>query len=59
MIAVDVFYVKDLFGLKIHSATKQKQLTARLTAAIAAVHPNAEPSDGGGGPSGSSDRSQP
>ncbi|MEL7348777.1 MAG: [protein-PII] uridylyltransferase, partial [Pseudomonadota bacterium] len=26
--AVDVFYVKDLFGLKIHSATKQKQLTA-------------------------------
>ncbi|MEL6774799.1 MAG: ACT domain-containing protein, partial [Pseudomonadota bacterium] len=56
--AVDVFYVKDLFGLKIHSATKQKQLTARLTAAIAAVHPNADP-ESGGGPSGSSERPQP
>ncbi|MEM9271228.1 MAG: ACT domain-containing protein, partial [Pseudomonadota bacterium] len=32
--AVDSFYVKDLFGLKIHSAQKQAQLAQRLRAAI-------------------------
>jgi [protein-PII] uridylyltransferase len=32
--AVDVFYVKDIFGLKIHSASKQRALAARLEAAI-------------------------
>ncbi len=32
--AVDVFYVKDLFGLKLHSDAKRKTLEARLRAAI-------------------------
>jgi [protein-PII] uridylyltransferase len=32
--AVDVFYVKDLFGLKLHSEAKRKTLEARLRAAI-------------------------
>jgi [protein-PII] uridylyltransferase len=32
--AVDAFYVKDLFGLKLHSESKQKQLEARLKEAI-------------------------
>jgi len=35
--AVDVFYVKDLFGLKIHSAAKQRRIEQRLTAAIEAI----------------------
>jgi [protein-PII] uridylyltransferase len=32
--AVDVFYVKDLFGLKLHSEAKRRTLDARLRAAI-------------------------
>ncbi|MEM8569528.1 MAG: [protein-PII] uridylyltransferase [Pseudomonadota bacterium] len=32
--AVDVFYVKDIFGLKIHSVSKQRALEARIRAAI-------------------------
>jgi [protein-PII] uridylyltransferase len=32
--AVDVFYVKDLFGLKLHSEAKRRSLEARLRAAI-------------------------
>jgi [protein-PII] uridylyltransferase len=31
---VDVFYVKDLFGLKIRAATKQQAIARRLRAAI-------------------------
>ena len=33
--AVDTFYVKDMFGLKYHSASKQKTLEKRLRTAIA------------------------
>ncbi len=33
--AVDVFYVKDLFGLKLHAESKRRSLEARLRAAIA------------------------
>jgi [protein-PII] uridylyltransferase len=32
--AVDAFYVKDLFGLKIHSQDKQRTIEKRLIAAI-------------------------
>ncbi|MEM0921678.1 MAG: [protein-PII] uridylyltransferase [Pseudomonadota bacterium] len=32
--AVDVFYVRDLFGLKIHTQSKQRQIERRLIAAI-------------------------
>jgi [protein-PII] uridylyltransferase len=32
--AVDVFYVKDIFGLKIHTEGKQRSLEARIRAAI-------------------------
>src|SRR5690606_5729498 len=32
--AVDVFYVKDIFGLKLHSEAKRRTLEARLRAAI-------------------------
>lgn len=32
--AVDVFYVKDMFGLKLHSAAKQDKIRAALMAAI-------------------------
>ncbi len=35
--AVDVFYVKDIFGLKIHSQAKQKTLETKLRAAIEPV----------------------
>jgi len=31
---VDTFYVKDMFGLKLFSEAKQKQLEARLRLAI-------------------------
>ncbi|MGH1423458.1 MAG: [protein-PII] uridylyltransferase [Pseudooceanicola sp.] len=34
--AVDTFYVKDMFGLKLYSASKQKQLETRLREAITA-----------------------
>ncbi|WP_074257756.1 [protein-PII] uridylyltransferase [Vannielia litorea] len=34
--AVDTFYVKDMFGLKIHSESKQKALEARLKEAVQA-----------------------
>ena len=34
--AVDTFYVKDMFGLKLYSTSKQKQLETRLREAIAA-----------------------
>ena len=34
--AVDTFYVKDLFGLKIHAASKQEAIEKRLRAAIQA-----------------------
>jgi [protein-PII] uridylyltransferase len=33
--AVDVFYVKDIFGLKIHSQAKQKLLEAKIREAVA------------------------
>ena len=33
--AVDVFYVKDLFGLKLHAESKRRQLESRLKAVIA------------------------
>jgi [protein-PII] uridylyltransferase len=32
--AVDVFYVKDMFGLKLHTLAKQNKIRAALTAAI-------------------------
>ena len=35
--AVDVFYVKDLFGLKLHADSKRRTLEARLKAAIGTV----------------------
>jgi [protein-PII] uridylyltransferase len=35
--AVDVFYVKDLFGLKLHAESKRRTLETRLKAAIAPV----------------------
>jgi [protein-PII] uridylyltransferase len=41
--AVDVFYVKDLFGLKIHGAAKQRLIESRLKDAIEAIEP-AQPS---------------
>jgi [protein-PII] uridylyltransferase len=44
--AVDVFYVKDLFGLKLHAASKQRSLDTRLRAAIAPKPPAAVGSDG-------------
>jgi [protein-PII] uridylyltransferase len=31
---VDTFYVKDMFGLKLYSESKQKSLEAKLRAAI-------------------------
>ena len=31
---MDAFYVKDLFGLKIHSKDKQRAIEKRLIAAI-------------------------
>ncbi|MCO6384565.1 [protein-PII] uridylyltransferase [Oceanicola sp. 502str15] len=34
--AVDSFYVKDMFGLKVHSESKQKALETRLKAAVQA-----------------------
>ena len=34
--AVDTFYVKDMFGLKYHSETKQRALERRLREAIEA-----------------------
>ncbi|MGR3395800.1 [protein-PII] uridylyltransferase [Pseudooceanicola nanhaiensis] len=34
--AVDTFYVKDMFGLKLHSLSKQRTLDARLREAITA-----------------------
>jgi [protein-PII] uridylyltransferase len=40
--AVDSFYVKDMFGLKYHSATKQRALEARLRSAIEAGAARAE-----------------
>ena len=40
--AIDVFYVKDLFGLKLHSEGKRRTIAARLRAATA-------PADEGGG----------
>ena len=40
--AVDVFYVKDLFGLKLHAESKRRTLESRLRAAIG-------PTDGEGG----------
>ncbi|WP_184151815.1 [protein-PII] uridylyltransferase [Amaricoccus macauensis] len=37
--AVDAFYVKDLFGLKLYTESKRSQLEQRLRAAIAAAVP--------------------
>ena len=39
--AVDVFYVKDLFGLKIGSAAKQRVIEERLTRAIESIESHA------------------
>ena len=36
-VAVDVFYVKDLFGLKLHAEAKRRALETRLREAIAAA----------------------
>lgn len=33
-LAVDVFYVKDVFGLKLHAESKRRTLEARLRAVI-------------------------
>ncbi|MGF1501536.1 MAG: [protein-PII] uridylyltransferase [Paracoccaceae bacterium] len=35
--AVDVFYVKDLFGLKIHGEMKQRLIEARIVEAVSAL----------------------
>ena len=40
--AVDVFYVKDLFGLKLHAESKRRSLETRLRAAIAPAGPHAD-----------------
>ncbi len=40
--AVDVFYVKDLFGLKVTAATKMKTIETRLKAAIEAAAPDGD-----------------
>ena len=37
---MDVFYVKDLFGLKLHSEAKRGTLETRLRAAIAPREPD-------------------
>ncbi|MEM1344156.1 MAG: [protein-PII] uridylyltransferase [Pseudomonadota bacterium] len=37
--AVDVFYVKDLFGLKVRSTAKQRLIERRLIEAIEAIEP--------------------
>ncbi|MEM6971727.1 MAG: [protein-PII] uridylyltransferase [Pseudomonadota bacterium] len=44
--AVDVFYVKDLFGLKVHAASKQARLAKALTEAVEAIE-TATPDAGG------------
>jgi [protein-PII] uridylyltransferase len=41
--AVDVFYVKDVFGLKLHSESKRRNLEARLRAAITPLPVEGEP----------------
>ncbi len=43
--AVDSFYVKDLFGLKIRTAAKQKQIETRLREAIRRAADEAEAAD--------------
>jgi [protein-PII] uridylyltransferase len=48
--AVDVFYVKDLFGLKIRSKTKIAQIERRLTAAVEGADAPAEPATTPGAP---------
>ncbi|SDX08547.1 UTP--GlnB (protein PII) uridylyltransferase, GlnD [Albimonas donghaensis] len=40
--AVDVFYVKDLFGLKITAANKMKQIESRLRDAVEAAAPDSD-----------------
>jgi [protein-PII] uridylyltransferase len=45
--AVDVFYVKDLFGLKLHAQSKRRSLEARLRAAIAPDAAADPPADDG------------
>jgi [protein-PII] uridylyltransferase len=44
--AVDVFYVKDLFGLKLHAEAKRRTLDARLRAAITPLPVEAPPGPG-------------
>jgi [protein-PII] uridylyltransferase len=41
--AVDVFYVKDVFGLKLHAQAKRRTLEARLRAAITPLPVEDEP----------------
>jgi len=41
--AVDVFYVKDLFGLKLHAEPKRRALDARLRSAIVPLPEPADP----------------
>ncbi len=44
--AVDVFYVKDLFGLKLHAEAKRRALDSRLRAAITPLpDPVTDPTD--------------
>lgn len=45
--AVDVFYVKDLFGLKIRSASKMRTIRNRLTHAIENATPEEQRADQG------------
>jgi [protein-PII] uridylyltransferase len=47
--AVDVFYVKDLFGLKLHAEGKRKTLEARLRAAIARAEAGGDTREAGSG----------
>jgi [protein-PII] uridylyltransferase len=44
--AVDVFYVKDLFGLKLHAESKRRTLETRLRAVIGSAEGAGEPGPG-------------
>jgi [protein-PII] uridylyltransferase len=49
---VDVFYVKDVFGLKITQAAKSRQVQRRLAAALTAGEAQPEGAPGAGAPAG-------
>ena len=50
--AVDVFYVKDLFGLKLHAESKRRTLETRLKAVIAPAAPGSGATGSGVEPAG-------